>query len=603
MQAIRNFVAQFIIGGAIGLMASLAVFSFAIARTTEYLLPHSYMKLLLSNTGLFSLAEKYSGIFSYVLLALVALSWLLVVRNLNPNLTAFPYRATKTTWLAWILVMLSGFLFWTGLVTPGTFYERVTAGYFPVWRFIVGLIMITISWWLISSRGFAGDFSFPVKIKKSDLPGYARSISFGGLSAIIFFSLITITALLFNAGIQMTEFTDRGTEPETRSAWLLIGLVTLLLGSLFAILNGLIPALDGSNKSFRERISKARPAVAYLGLLIIVLTVYIPYARSTHHYGKAGLADVVQLTKADYSDRAIIVLGSEGSSRKKSFSVENIKNTINAYGFMKNSGPIPVSKNNVLLIEQFVLGKGKRSLYRKSAIGAIPTIYSNLWMQDNVMHAYTNLLQRDAFVWPSLLWGQVRLAWLAHSAPITHSNRKLLRTMSDAKTYNIRSISSLMLARAWYRFGNLKKAEHWWQHGLKTLSHKNSARIKELDFHKLAVITNGTISGKFRLSGRKNTKVVRVALFAVRSNKRVYQPVNRMSYGFRLVQGKNLTKNGAFRFTRLGLGNYQLGFMLDGEILTITKSMVKIDNNPGSIKIDGKHRHITTGLIKMKFKF
>lgn len=292
----------------------------------------------------------------------------------------------------------------------------------------------------------------------------------------------------------------------------------------------------------------------------------------------------------------------KGGIIEKSFLVRNIKNTIKPTGFMRGAGPIPVSKNNVVLIEQFILGKGRRSLFRKSAIVAIPTIYGSLWMQDDLIHAYDNLLARDVFIWPSILWGQIRLAWLAHSAPITNNNRKLLRSMSDPKIFNIQHKSALMLARAWYRFGDRKKAEHWWQHGMKSILQKNNASVQELDFHRLPVISNGSISGRFRLRGRKNIRAVRVALFAVRSNKYLYQP-NQGLYGFRLVQGKNLTRNGAFRFSNLGLGHYQLGFMLDGEILTLTKSMVKIYNNPGTIRLNGKHRHINTGLIDMKFKF
>jgi hypothetical protein len=177
----------------------------------------------------------------------------------------------------------------------------------------------------------------------------------------------------------------------------------------------------------------------------------------------------------------------------------------------------------------------------------------------------------------------------------------LLQSISDPKIYSIQKKSALMLGRAWYRFGNLKKAEHWWRHGIKTTSHRNISSVKELDFHKLPVVTNGSISGKFRLQGKKNVRPVRVALFTVRSNRYLYRPYQG-NYGFRLVQGKNLTKDGAFRFTNLGLGSYQLGFMLNGEFLTVTKSMVRIDNNPGTIKIDGKHRHISTGIINMKFK-
>lgn len=613
MRAIRNFFAQFIIGGVVGLMTGLVVFAIAAANISAYHIPHSYKTLLLSNSGIFEHIAKYDNLFVYILFALAALSWLLVVRHLNPHLTPFPYRATKKPWLAWLLVLLSGILFWSGLLFPGSFYERVSTDYFPVGRFIVSLIMITASWWLISNKGFARDFSYPVRINKSDWPNYARTITFGALSTIVFFILISGTAHLLVASLQVTEYIDRGVEAEIRSGWLLIYLMSFLLGSLFAVITGLVPALDASDRNFRERISRIKPAIAYLGLVLIILAIYVPYARSTHHFGQENMADVLQLTKADYSDRAILILGSRQVSKryktkvkngliKKSFLVRNIKNSIKPTGFMRGAGPIPVSKNNVVLIEQFILGNGSRSLFRKSAIVAIPTIYASLWMQDGVIHAYDNLLARDAFTWPSILWGQIRLAWLAHSAPITHSNRKLLRLMSDAKIYHIQDKSALMLGRAWYRFGDLKKAKHWWQHGMKSTVQQNSASVQGLRFHKLPVVTNGSISGRFRLQGRKNVRAVRVALFSVRSNKYLHQP-NQGHYGFRLVQGKNLTKNGAFRFTRLGLGTYQLGFMLDGEILTITKSMVKVDNNPGSIRIDGRHRHINTGLINMKFKF
>ncbi len=618
MRVIRNFVTQFIIGGVIGLMTGLMIFSIAVANISAYHIPHSYKTLLLSNAGIFRHIAKYDDLFVYILLALAVLSWFLVVRHLNPHLTPFPYHKTKKIWLAWLLVLLSGILFWSGLIFPGSFYERVSLAYFPVGRFIIGLTMITASWWLISAKGLARDFSYPIKIKESSWSEHTRTISFGALAAIIFFILITGTAHLLVASLQITEYMDRGVEAEARSGWFLIYLTSFLLGSLFAIIAGLVPALDASDRNFRERISGIKPTVAYLGVVLIVLAVYVPYARSTHHFGKENLADVLQLTRADYTDRAILILGSEMVSKnrrrmryiarkksdiiKKAFSVKNIKNFIDVQGFMKKSGPVPVSKNNVVLIEQFILGKGKRSLFRKSAIVAIPTIYGSLWMQDDLIHAYDNLLAREAFIWPSILWSQIRLAWLAHSAPITNSNRKLLRSMSDAEIYNIQNKSALMLGRAWYRFGDLKKAKYWWQFGMKSISQKNSASVRELGFHKLPIVSNGSISGQFRLRGRRNVQAVRVALFSVRSNKYLYQP-NQGYYGFRLVQGKSLTKNGSFRFTNLGLGQYQLGFMLDGEILTLTKSMVKISNNPGTIRIDGKHRNINTGLINMKFKF
>lgn len=613
---LRNMSIFGLVGVVLGGLAGMIMISIAVPSFNNDILPIAYHEELQRMAVIIELGTNYMWLLKALFFLVLLISWILIAGQLNPSFRHYAFWKLDHPWRAGISFLVGGVLFWACFLNNslyGTIFSFPSAKKVLVaLGFLAGTMAMT--WLLVSPNGFAR-FG-PEQLKSSRRQQIHTALlgaSFGLFSGLLLY--VTSEVVLMKYFQIAIEGFDRSMETSVFGFWLLTLGIMAIMALTLIIIYGFLPLFLPTVDAWKLRLNKAKPGWIALAVVTGILLVMMPILFGTFHINKSSLLQAVGEPDVKAIPLTLVRLcGRQGcqqrvSMRKgkpsrtianKQIEVSQWKTKISTYGFFTGSKDVSVNESLVPKLEQFVLGDGRHSVFRKVAINMMPEVYSKLWRPRAAFHVYDNLSEKGELPYgPTTIWTISQVSWLVRSAPITDANRQDLIALSDPKRYYHGKKYAARLIRAWQRFGDkkrvkkleavMKKAKGWFN--------KQERELAELP---LPTTKSGSISGRIVFDGVL-TKGIRVGLFSlgpVDSKAKIKyppRPTNLIS----VVGSQIVGESGAFSFKNLTDGDYALAMLVPAERLS-SEDKLTGNNIPGIAKVMAGRTHVNLSLIRLR---
>ena len=604
-----------LIGAIFGLWALFVLVAIAMPAYHEYLMPLGMYHDVNAIAPLATLLGEAPNWLPWSALILLAWIWFMVAGRLHPALARMPRTDDGKRIWAWAAWMGGGLLFLAAciLVFSVTDLGIIGAGgQSSDTNWIVALAAAAMVWPLVSPQAF-GRFgnNHPSKLS---WPAVARTAGLGVMFILAFGLIVKAVSAVFMIWFTVvTEALDRSMETSAFGwTWLSIGMVVMLaLGSALAF--GLLPAFIPGTGGWRARVTATRPALILAAGVLAAGVVALPLLSSVDYLGNKKLVDVAELSGIHPLSLRLVKFCADSNCRvskdlsaNPALKVGNPVTQVSASGSYYGGGDVPLHPDAVAALERFVAGKGKNSVLRKSAMMGAADVYNTLWQPREYYQLIDNFTRQNSLKHGSLLQIQIKLAWLMRAAPINAETRAMLEQMSDDKRYFIGGRAAAMLAAAWARFGDMKRAEGF-------LASARRASPDRYDHVKLVLgsLSNGRLAGQIAMPGA-TTAGIRVGLFrltdddptkpasSVRKKKSPGDPKPAFTKTNMtvLVGSAVLTADGRFAFQHLGAGDYYLAMLIPDEKLK-GRDRIAGNNTPDLISLNAAAPRRDLGVIRL----
>lgn len=601
-----------LIGALFGLWVFQVLAGIAMPAYHDYLMP---LAMYRDVTAISPLAASF-GVVQWLALGalfLVACLWLMVAPRLNPVFAPLPQAKGKRRW-AWAAWIGGGLLFLVGCicVSAATDMSSVVGGSESgVTHWIVAAAAFALAWVLVSPQAF-GRFANKRSSKKLSWSVVARTAGLGALFALTFGLIVQAASAAFMIWFTVvTEALDRSME-QSVFGWtcLALGMMTLM-ALAFAIAFGLLPAFVPGTSKWRARISAARPALFLAAGALVACVLALPWLYSIDYLGSAKLVDAAELSKIEPLSLRLVKFCGDANCRVRKDASAPLKaaapiTQVSASGWLYAGGDVPLHPDSVTALEQFVIGKGKNSILRKSAMLGAADIHKTLWQPREYYELSDRFTQQGSMKHGSLLQTQIRLAWLMRAAPINAETRATLEQLSDDKRYFIGGRAAARLAATWARFGDMKRAESF----LAVARERSPGRYEDVTLVP-NTLSKGRLAGQIAIPGA-TPDGIRVGIFRVTneeptspaaSTKQEKSPRDRKpaftNTNITMLSGSALlTTDGRFAFEDLSAGDYYLAVLVPNEKLKGKDSIVG-SNAPDLITLNSRAPHRDLGVIRL----
>ncbi|MBI5210588.1 MAG: hypothetical protein HY927_11515 [Elusimicrobia bacterium] len=535
--------------------------------------------------GFFDLSR---GAFVLAAFAAMLSSWVMTARRVNPDLPPFPFDEARRPLLTWLLVFASGASFWVGLFLLGS-PDLVPSGEPVLARLVAAAAGGAVCWLIISPAGLAGALGVcPPPGPACERPScrYAAAAwgaCFGLLAGVFLRGAERGVGFLFQ---WILEVGSPSFEMNAAQALVVYSLPVAAGALSFAVVFGSAPAWAADGSGAFVRLRRALIPAALLAVSVLWVRGLHRQAVAEFHWRAGSLVEAAALPDKTPPLWTLVVLGADGKDAPTAAPWP-----LEAKPWHGSGGAVAATEANAAKLTEFLAGPGRRSRYHRAAADVLARFPNALWDREAALYArelVTGVFGED------ILSPAMESHWLSRQAPVTPANRARLEAVSDPGRYRIRGRAALTVAKAWWRFGDPRRARRWLDAARLTY---RGDKDEPVALPEGKPFTDGAVQGRVTIGG-KAAAGARVGLFRLPDRARALTPPWPGAPLSQLSDSRALGADGAFRFDHLSDGQYGVCLLAPPGTLPV-KGRLKGGKLPGVFPLSSRAPRADLGLIAL----